>query len=211
MFHSDSAARKRNKRKQVPRRQKEEPTEDLVTREFNEELRCVYRDIDKHSSLLWSHDNGLVRPKRRSIKSASKEFSYCEDSLAGRSRTRGKSHNTSQAEPDWQTDSTAQIGYGEITKGAMQKFLQILQNIDQAFKAEHEPYLKFKKEEYRLTSDDTFIDIGSGFGKPVFHAAMQVGCFSKGIEIVPARVEYCIDFVFEYEASRKTKIIEAEK
>jgi 16S rRNA G527 N7-methylase RsmG len=35
--------------------------------------------------------------------------------------------------------------------------------------------MKYKKEEYRLTPDDTFIDIGSGFGKPVFHAAMQTG------------------------------------
>ena len=39
----------------------------------------------------------------------------------------------------------------------------------------------------------TFLDIGSGFGKPVFHAAMQTGCTSYGVEIVPARVAYCDD------------------
>ena len=88
----------------------------------------------------------------------------------------------------------------------MQKFFLLLQNIDQCFRPEHEPYLKYPKEEYRLTSDDTFIDIGSGFGKPVFHAAMQIGWKSKGIEIVPARVEFSIDFVFEYETKNDRKI-----
>lgn len=211
MMHTDLATRKRGRRKHVSKKDKDEESEDAVVSEFNEEIRNVYREIDKHSSLLWSHDNGLVRPKRRSIKSANKEFSYSEDFLEENSWTKGRSLKAPKEEADWQKASTAQIGYGEITKGAMQKFLQILQNVDQVFKPEHEPYLKFKKDEYRLTSDDTFIDIGSGFGKPVFHAAMQVGCYSKGIEIVPARVEYCIDFVFEYEASRKAKILEAEK
>jgi len=39
----------------------------------------------------------------------------------------------------------------------------------------------------------TFLDIGSGFGKPVFHAALQTGCRSYGVEIVPARVTFCED------------------
>lgn len=39
----------------------------------------------------------------------------------------------------------------------------------------------------------TFLDIGAGFGKPVFHAAMQTGCQSYGVEIVPARVAFCED------------------
>lgn len=99
--------------------------------------------------------------------------------------------------------STAQIGYGEITKGAMQKFITILQNIDKSFKPEHEECLNFSKEEYRLTEDDTFIDIGSGFGKPVFHAALQVGCYSKGIEIVPARVTFWLDFIYVYEEKKE--------
>ena len=34
--------------------------------------------------------------------------------------------------------------------------------------------LPFKVDEYNMTTenDSTFLDIGSGFGKPVFHAAM---------------------------------------
>jgi cyclopropane fatty-acyl-phospholipid synthase-like methyltransferase len=37
----------------------------------------------------------------------------------------------------------------------------------------------------------TFLDIGAGFGKPVFHSAIQTGCESIGVEIVPARVIFC--------------------
>lgn len=53
-------------------------------------------------------------------------------------------------------------------------------------------------EDYNMTKDSKYLDIGSGFGKPVFHAAFQVGCESKGIEVVPARAEFCLDFFFEF-------------
>lgn len=53
-------------------------------------------------------------------------------------------------------------------------------------------------ESYNLDISSLFLDIGSGFGKPVFHAALQVGCESKGIEVVPARVEFCLDFYYEF-------------
>ncbi len=41
------------------------------------------------------------------------------------------------------------------------------------------------------------MDVGSGFGKPVFHASMYFGCRGKGIEIVPARVQYCMDVYWQ--------------
>lgn len=161
--------------------------------------------INTQSILLWSHDNELVKPKRRSIKSSSKDEEDKKDLKATKRSTR-TSAEADKEDYDWQRDSTAQIGYGEITKGAMQKFLTILQNIDSYFTPEQEEELAFSKEEYRLTKDSAFIDIGSGFGKPVFHAAMQVGCYSKGIEIVPARVTFCIDFIYEYEEANKAKL-----
>jgi hypothetical protein len=40
---------------------------------------------------------------------------------------------------------------------------------------------------------------------------MQTGWYSRGIEIVPARVEYCIDFVYEYETKNKVKIDKEDK
>lgn len=170
------------------------------TQAFLDELRYVYHKIDKESNCLWSHDGEIVKPKRRSIKRASKPKSD-----PNKLKSNGDEDNESD-EDNWQAKSNAQIGYGEITKGAMQSFLSILQVVDKYFKPEHEAYLTDSKEEYRLTENSTFIDIGSGFGKPVYHAAMQVGCLSKGVEIVPARVTYCIDFIYEYEKERKFQI-----
>jgi cyclopropane fatty-acyl-phospholipid synthase-like methyltransferase len=55
----------------------------------------------------------------------------------------------------------------------------------------------------------TFLDIGSGFGKPVFHSAIQTGCESFGIEIVPVRVSFCEDqkynFIEHYQKKRQQK------
>jgi hypothetical protein len=184
---------------------KKEPifAESDFIKEYNEELRKVYHEIDKLSSLLWSHDNTLIRPKRRAAKQTRKSGLYGEEST--------KDIPLEIPENNWQKNSTAQIGYGEITKGAMQKFFSILQNVDKLFGAEHEPFLKYNKEDYKLTENDTFIDIGSGFGKPVVHAAMQIGWYSKGVEIVPARVEFWIDFVYEYESQNKKRIKEFDE
>jgi len=64
--------------------------------------------------------------------------------------------------------------------------------------------LPWQPDEYnmRIRNSSTFIDIGSGFGKPVFHAAMQTGCPSYGVEVVRARVAYSLDrkFIFQEQA-----------
>lgn len=56
-------------------------------------------------------------------------------------------------------------------------------------------------DEYKLTTlKSTFLDIGSGFGKPNFHAALQI--FPKeslGVEVVEARVSYSIDQKYKFE------------
>ena len=50
--------------------------------------------------------------------------------------------------------------------------------------------LPYPIEEYNMAAErgSSFLDIGSGFGKPPFHASMQTACPSVGIEIVEARV-----------------------
>ena len=48
------------------------------------------------------------------------------------------------------------------------------------------------------STNSTFLDIGAGFGKPVFHSAIQTGCESIGIEIVPARVIFCQDQKYNF-------------
>ena len=68
-----------------------------------------------------------------------------------------------------------------------------MQNVEGLFTEEIRAKLPFPLEEYNLKSDSTFLDIGSGFGKPVFHASMQTYCLSTGIEVVPARVSFCVD------------------
>ena len=61
--------------------------------------------------------------------------------------------------------------------------------------------MPFPLEDYSMKIDNksSFLDIGSGFGKPVFHAAMQTGCESYGVEIVPARVSFCEDQKYTFE------------
>lgn len=82
----------------------------------------------------------------------------------------------------------------------MQNLLTIFQNAGNIIRKESAlknvlDDLPFPLEEYnmKVSNNSTFLDIGSGFGKPVFHAAMQTGCSSYGVEIVPARVTFCID------------------
>ena len=60
--------------------------------------------------------------------------------------------------------------------------------------------LPFPIEEYNMSLENksSFLDIGSGFGKPVYHAAMQTACKSFGVEIVPARVAFCLDSKYEF-------------
>ena len=61
--------------------------------------------------------------------------------------------------------------------------------------------LPFDVNDYNLCGKNgsSFLDIGSGFGKPNFHAAMQANCKSRGLEVVPARVCASMDLKFEFE------------
>ena len=93
---------------------------------------------------------------------------------------------------------TTQLGYGEISIASMTQLFNFLMNIDTYLSQEDETLV----ENYNLSKDSYFLDIGSGFGKPVFHCAYQVGCICQGIEVVPARVEFCIDFYFGFSDGR---------
>ena len=93
---------------------------------------------------------------------------------------------------------TTQLGYGEISIASMTQLFNFLMNIDTYLSQEDETLI----ENYNLSKDSYFLDIGSGFGKPVFHCAYQVGCICQGIEVVPARVEFCIDFYFGFSDGR---------
>ena len=102
------------------------------------------------------------------------------------------------AEENFFNIETTQLGYGEISLTSMTQLFNFLMNIDTFLSQEDESLV----DSYNLTKDSYFLDIGSGFGKPVFHCAYQVGCICQGIEVVPARVEFCVDFYFGFSDGR---------
>ena len=102
------------------------------------------------------------------------------------------------AEENFFNIETTQLGYGEISITSMTQLFNFMMNIDTFLSQEDDTLV----ETYNLTKDSYFLDIGSGFGKPVFHCAYQVGCICQGIEVVPARVEFCVDFYFGFSDGR---------
>lgn len=72
---------------------------------------------------------------------------------------------------------TVSEGYGEATLGSVSRLLHMLETLPE--------------EDLRLGSNSTFLDIGSGFGKVVFHAKLFSGVNnSVGIEY-PSNVGLC--------------------
>lgn len=159
---------------------------------FRKRLKLLYRKIDSSSSLIWDHDNQLTRGKRTRSEIGSDE-----------------------KELFWKNKETTQTGYGEISQGSTSALLNLFQSMSTIIEYKCKTDTKFNEsllytaEEYNMTTNSLFLDIGSGFGKPVYHSALQVGCESLGIECVPARVEFCIDFFYEL-AEMKNNFIELD-
>jgi len=82
-----------------------------VNNEFLRDLKRVYLEIDKFSNLTWSmRDN----------------FEFINN---GRSNTRSRiSDKDKEDSAKWQQETNAQLGYGEITRGALTNLLSIFQN-----------------------------------------------------------------------------------
>ena len=146
----------------------------LRLKAFLKRLKYLYKKIDDGSHLLWSHDNSTGVKKLRS------------------------EMNNDDIEQKWRNKDTTQTGYGEITAGSMLNLFNLFQNMSALLQQNGFGFSYEKCQSYNMDSNSFFLDIGSGFGKPNFHAAFQVGCTSKGIEVVPARAEFCLDFYYEY-------------
>ncbi len=123
-------------------------TEAQRNKAFDADLRVVYKNIDKISSIMWGQSS-LIETKLRSADDRANDM--------------------------WKKETNAQIGYGEITKGHMTFLLNLMQNMVSEVPPEKLSTLIEPRETYNLTAKSRFLDIGSGFGKPVFHAAMQIG------------------------------------
>lgn len=67
---------------------------------------------------------------------------------------------------------TVVASYGELTRESFQKVLDELLN----------------KFGFKLDETKTFLDIGSGYGKPVLHTYLTTGARCTGIEAVERRV-----------------------
>lgn len=151
--------------------------QEISLRLFKKRLAYLYKKIDSISSLLWSHDNHITGKRLRS------------------------EHDAEDNKLNWKNKETTQTGYGEISMASMTNLFNLFQNADKLieFKAkELNLSNKIDAKSFNMTKDSYFLDIGSGFGKPVFHSAIQIGCKSHGIEVVPARVEFCLDFFYEF-------------
>ncbi|CDW80107.1 UNKNOWN [Stylonychia lemnae] len=173
---------------------KQQKIQERMNSEFEKELKRIYKEIDDLSSLLWSHKDQTQLIQRRDNKQ----------------KTRSNiTTDVKEENQKWEKDTNAQFGYGEITRGALTNLISVLQRSESMLRIKLTPEqiqkLPFPLESYNLTEKSTFLDIGSGFGKPVFHASMQVYCRSKGIEVVPARVAFCIDEKYQILEHNKKK------
>jgi len=152
--------------------------------EFEAALTMLYKKINNLSCTMWGQSS-LIESKLRSA----------------------DNHENDK----WKRETKAQIGYGEITKGYMTHIINLLQNITKLIPPKHYCLLKEPVEEYEMSMKSRFLDIGSGFGKPVFHVAMQAGCEAKGIEVVPARVEFAVDFLLSIAESKGQILTQSSK
>jgi SAM-dependent methyltransferase len=87
-----------------------------------------------------------------------------------------------------ESPDTVSAGYGEITKAGFHKVLTYLQEeVD---------------DNLKLTKDSSFIDIGSGFGKTVFHTKIVANVHtSDGVEYVGSRYTKSMELFQKFSTS----------
>jgi len=126
--------------------------------QVRDSLQLVYRTILQKTDLLFGVDKDIEDLPQKRIRKAPSHPSGAE---------------MLQKRKD-STPATVSAGYGEISMGGFKHVLNCLQH-------EVDP-------ELRLNENSSFIDIGSGFGKCVFHAKIQANVRrSAGIEYVHIR------------------------
>lgn len=163
-------------------------------------VKGVYRYIDKKTYLDWglTSDWSVEGPrKRRSIGGDDDVAAKREREEAdGDDARRAKKAKTATEEGE--DENAASEGYGEMTEGSIERLLQLLRGLSSADLDAPLPVrtpVKGKSmsemwADLNLCEDSTFIDVGSGYGKVVFHAALSAKVAkSVGIEYVPSRAQ----------------------
>lgn len=64
-----------------------------------------------------------------------------------------------------------------------------------------------QRNEYNISHESVFLDIGCGFGKPNFITALKVGCKSLGIDVVDLRVKRANETIVKLSKEEKFKHI----
>ena len=157
----------------------------------------VYRYIDKKTYLDWGlTSDWLVEGprKRRSI--------GCEGSETPEAKSAEASPiKKAKTETPGEEENAASEGYGEMTEGSIERLLQLLQELSTADLDSPLPLRTPVKGQpawasngLDLCEESSFVDIGSGYGKVVFHAALSAKVSkSLGIEYVPSRATKALE------------------
>ena len=158
---------------------------DEDVKEESADVRQAYAMVDRLSYLDWGlNTRDVVTGKREARVSAAAEWAGCKvhsgELWAGSEA--GSRKNLSEKEGN--TSRTSE-GYGEATCATAERLIRVLCNLTRYI-----PSMSGWDEAWNLSTDSSFLDIGSGYGKVVLHAKLAVGCrHCHGIECVPKRVE----------------------
>lgn len=155
-------------------------------------VRSVYRRIDKKTFLDWglTSDWSVDGPRKR--RSIGGDGDRTEEASGAATAKRIK------VETEEEDGNAASEGYGEMTEGSIEKLFLLLRELSSAELDAPLPVRTPVKGESRvdawsgldLCEESTFIDVGSGYGKVVFHAALSAKVSKAvGIEYVPSRAQ----------------------
>ena len=163
----------------------------------------VYRLIDKKSYLDWGLTSDWLTADRRRRTPSKRATATTELDTSARKQLFSQESEGGRGGEDEATNSgrdSSSEGYGEMTEGSIQRLLRSLQsplNAEVETEAgkdvggtliENEDRVEVDPSRYALGKSSSFIDVGSGYGKVVFYAAMAVPLKdAHGIEYVESR------------------------
>ena len=158
--------------------------------------RSVYRHIDKKTYLDWglTSDWSVEGPrKRRRTTTEAETEAEANENANGEAKANGEARDGESVDVN-----AASEGYGEMTEGSIERLFNLLRELSTADLDSPLPVRTPEKGRSNadawagldLGPDSTFIDVGSGYGKVVFHAALSAKVAKAvGIEYVPSRAQ----------------------
>ena len=156
----------------------------------------MYRFIDKKTYLDWGLTSDWLISGPRKRKSFQKNILQSDCSIPNTSISR------SHSKLKFGFENSSSEGYGEITEGSIERLFCFLEHINEkdteaassSSFAVTTPQKDLKKTSFSQVSyklipnESTFVDIGSGYGKVVFHAKLGAQfSYAVGIEYVESR------------------------